>query len=312
MQVIVIILLTCALDALRGGESASDQTPPVDGTAASAPAHAEAFARYRVPPPTGVVQAEFKRRHAANVAVKGTEVMEARTCTEPQTGEAMPYRLYTVKEPDPAQRYPLVLLLHHATCGGNDNVRHIRSDAGVGVLCHPQTQAMHPCFVLAPQAGGDNRPEAWSDDSWVTLADQPWPTEPDRTMRLALTILDAVVQEFPIDPSRIYISGASMGGYGTHDAITRRPRFFAGTVTICGGYVRSGAARLPDTAMWIIHGEADETINAERTRNLVTAIQAAGGTRMIYSEYIGVRHRPARDLAYADPTVIDWLFGQRR
>ncbi|MBX9627806.1 MAG: DUF4038 domain-containing protein [Gemmataceae bacterium] len=265
----------------------------------------------RVARPAGDAESARAKRTAAAVAVKGAEVMEARTFAEPGTGEAMPYRLFKVNNPEPGKTYPLVLLLHHAGRGGDDNLKHIQNDAGVGTFCHPDAQAANPCYVLAPQAGGKGRPEAWSDASWTEPA-PAWPEKPNRNMRLALAALDAVMKEVPVDPARVYVSGASMGSYGTHDALTRRPRFFAAAVTICGGYTPAGAAGLTDTPIWTFHGDADETTDVDRSRKLFAAVTAAGGKQMTYWEYPGVRHVFARDLAYADPRVIDWLFRQRR
>lgn len=140
----------------------------------------------------------------------------------------------------------------------------------------------------------------------------PWPEKPNRNMRLALATLDAVMKELPVDPARVYVSGASMGSYGTHDALTRRPNFFAAAVTICGGYTPACAAKLTGTPVWTFHGDADETIDVDRSRKLFAAVTEAGGKDMTYWEYPGVRHVFARDLAYADPRVLDWLFRQRR
>lgn len=264
-------------------------------------------------PPAGAEEEERKKLAAAALAVKGAEVMEARTFTESDSGETMPYRLFKVGHPEPGKKYPLVLLLHHATRGGDDNLRHIREDMGVGVFCLPATQAKFPCYVLAPQAGGGGRPEAWSDVQWTGLSPrQPWPENPNRNMRLALAILDSVIEEFPVDKGRIYISGASMGSYGTHDAITRRPEFFAGAITICGGYTPMGAPHLLETPLWTFHGDRDETIDVQQSRQLFEAVEGLKGQRMIYWEYRGVNHGFARDLAYTNPRVLEWLFARKR
>lgn len=264
-------------------------------------------------PPSGAAEEERKTLAAAALAVKGAEVMEARTFTEPGTGEVMPYRLFKVGNPEAGKKYPLVLLLHHATRGGDDNLRHIRDDMGVGIFCLPATQAKQPCYVLAPQAGGGGKSEVWSEVIWTDLSpNQPWPENPNRNMRLALSILDSVIEEFPVDKARIYISGASMGSYGAHDAITRRPEFFAGAVTICGGYTPKGAPQLLETPIWTFHGDKDETINVQQSRQLFDAVEAAKGQHMIYWEYRGVNHGLARDLAYTNPRVLEWLFARKR
>lgn len=293
------------------GAGASDWVLVLEVFQPSAGPRVDQSTMHRVPVPGGAEETARQALTAASVAVQGTNVMEAHTFTETATGERMPYRLFKVGAPVAGKKYPLVLLLHHATRGGSDNVRQIRDDAGAGVFCLPETQARHPCYVLAPQGGGKEG-EAWSPISWTTLEPQPWPAEPNRNMRLCLAILDSVMAEFPVDRSRVYVSGASMGSYGTHEAITRRPHFFAGAISICGGYTTTGAERLLDTPIWTFHGDADETISVEQSRRLFAAVQSAGGVKMTYWEYPGVRHTFARDLAYANPAVIDWLFEQKR
>jgi len=264
-------------------------------------------------PPTGVEETAPKQLANAPLAVQGTNVTEARTFTEAGTGEVMPYRLFKVGKPEAGKKYPLVFLLHHATRGGDDNLRQINNDMGVGIFCLPARQAKNPCYVLAPQGGGGGKPEAWSEVKWTDLSpQQPWPEKPNRNMRLALSVLDAVVDELPVDTTRSYVSGASMGSYGAHDAITRQPNYFAGAVTICGGYTPTGAPHLLDTPIWTFHGDADETISVEQSRNLFNAVEGAKGQRMIYWEYRGVKHSFAHDLAYTNPDVLEWLFQQKR
>jgi len=61
------------------------------------------------------------------------------------------------------------------------------------------------------------------------------PKEPGDQMRMTLDLVDAALEEYPIDPDRVYVTGLSMGGFGTWDAIQRRPKLFAAAVPVCGG-----------------------------------------------------------------------------
>ena len=72
------------------------------------------------------------------------------------------------------------------------------------------------------------------------------PKEPTLQMALTLDLIDQLVKEAPIDAKRIYVSGMSMGGFGTWDAIQRRPNFFAAAVPVCGGGDTAEAAKIKD------------------------------------------------------------------
>jgi predicted peptidase len=130
-------------------------------------------------------------------------------------------------------------------------------------------------------------------------------------MRMMFEIADGLLAEYPIDRDRIYVTGGSMGGFGTFEAVSRRPQFFAAAVPICGGHDEACAPLMVDTPIWAFHGDKDDCINVQRTRNMIDAIRAAGGTP-VYWEYAGVGHTSVRDLAYDDPRLIEWIFAQSR
>ena len=262
-----------------------------------------------VHPPAVEAEQERLKIEAEIQRVPAADLMEALTHRSPN-GKTMPYRLYVPKDvPGP---YPLVLYLHHAGQTGIDNLKQIRNDQapdktdwGVGVFL--LNQAKHPCIVLAPQVPEQ---KAWAYMSWGEPK-SPRPAEMNEYMRMAFEIVDGLLAAYPIDRSRIYVTGASMGGFGTFEAVSRRPHFFAAAVPICGGHDEACAPLLVDTPVWAFHGDHDEMISVQRTRNMIDAIRAAGG-KPIYWEYAGVSHTFVRDLAYDDPQLIEWIFRQHR
>lgn len=134
--------------------------------------------------------------------------------------------------------------------------------------------------------------------------------EPTTPMRLTLEVLAKLQKEFSIDDKRLYLTGLSMGGYGTWDTLARYPNLFAAAVPICGGGDESAAATLKDIPIWCFHGGADTTVPTERSRNMIKAIKDAGGTPQ-YTEYPGVGHN-SWDKAYSEPELPNWLFAQHR
>jgi predicted esterase len=134
--------------------------------------------------------------------------------------------------------------------------------------------------------------------------------EPSTPMRLTLEVLEQLRKEFNLDDKRLYVTGLSMGGYGTWDVIQRHPALFAAAAPVCGGADESSAARIKDIPIWCFHGGADNVVPPERSRNMIAALKAAGGEPK-YTEYPGVGHN-SWDRAYSEPELAPWLFAQHR
>ena len=131
-------------------------------------------------------------------------------------------------------------------------------------------------------------------------------------MRMAFEALDAFVadEKNQVDANRIYVMGLSMGGYGTWDAIQRRPNFFAGAVPICGGGDKKLAKNITKVPIWAWHGDKDKVIKASRSRDMIEAIKAAGGSPK-YSEIKNRGHNSWVDVWNSDE-LWDWLYSQKR
>jgi predicted peptidase len=215
------------------------------------------------------------------------------------------FRLLSPPAVEPSRRYPLVLFLHGAGERGNDNVAQLKFLPAW--MAEPAFREKHPCFLLAPQCRMDER---WVDVSWADKASVPQAAEPTTDLRAVVAMLDLVMQSHPVDPDRVYLTGLSMGGYGTWDLATRHPQRFAALVVICGGGDERSAARIAGIPTWVAHGNADTVVPVERSRSMVRAIEAAGG-RPTYVEMPGVEH-DAWTPTYRAPAFLDWLFAQRR
>jgi poly(3-hydroxybutyrate) depolymerase len=227
---------------------------------------------------------------------------EARTL-QGSKGLTLPYRLFKVVSPVAGTKYPLILFLHGAGERGNNNTSQLMANAGATVWATPEHQAKHAAYVIAPQCPADAQ---WVNTDWgkgsystttVTVSDQ---------LTTALEIVDAVAKEFGTDPARQYITGLSMGGYGTWDAIIRNPDRFAAALPICGAGDPSKADLIKLLPLWTFHGDADPTVPVAGSREMVTALKAVGSS-IKYNEYPGVGH-DAWDMTYANEEVIDWLF----
>jgi len=219
-----------------------------------------------------------------------------------QEGQEMPYRLLVPEDYDPNEEYPLLLFLHGAGERGDDNEIVLNHIAPIVTAEGHRTK--YPAFVLIPQCPEDQK---WVDTDWKALEhDMP---EMSNEMELVCQLLDKIVDEKSIDESRIYVMGISMGGFGTWDIISRMPDYFAAAVPICGGGDLNQAKVCVGTSCWAFHGGNDKLVKPSRSRNMVKAIEEAGGNRIRYTEYDGVGHGSWIP-AFKEEDMWEWLFNQ--
>lgn len=220
----------------------------------------------------------------------------------------LPYRLFVPRNYDAAKRYPLIVFLHGSGERGVDNQAQINAN-GPPRLASPEVQAEHPCFVLAPQCPPDNRWQSWEGrtprQAMVRMAEQP--SDP---MRLLMQLLGELPRQFSIDTRRIYLTGLSLGGFGTWELMARRPQMFAAAVPIAGRADLTTAPLIKSIPTWVFHGDADQSVSVEHSRAMVGAMKIFGAP-IRYTEYAGVGHN-SWDRAYSEPELYTWLFAQHR
>jgi predicted peptidase len=221
-------------------------------------------------------------------------------------GTVLPYRLLTPEPAEAGKRYPLVVFLHGAGERGDDNRRQLTH--GAPAFATPQARAQFPCFVIAPQCPAGRR---WCEVDWGAEESHRTPPQPSVPLAALLEVIELFRQRPDVDQARLYVTGLSMGGFGTWDLITRRPTLFAAAVPVCGGGDVQAAPHLVSMPVWIFHGAKDTVVKTVRSRQMHEAIRQAGGKLVRYSEYPGVGH-DAWTRAYQEPELLTWLFAQRR
>lgn len=214
----------------------------------------------------------------------------------------LPYRIHGPV--DSSERLPLLVFLHGIGQRGHDNRAQL--EHGVAAIPDWLERNGRPALVVAPQCAD---PGSWADIDWETKVLHRR-EQPTRELGLVLELLDELVATRPVDRRRIYLTGLSMGGYGTWDAIWRRPGFFAAAIPVCGGGLAEEAGRLVELPVWAFHGDDDTVVPPEQSRAMVDAIRQAGGSPR-YTEYPGVGH-DSWTRTYEDAAVLEWLFEQVR
>ena len=230
-------------------------------------------------------------------------------------GQSMPYRLFVPEGYDAGQAYPLVLYLHHAGLVGTDNCIQLTEEAGSGgyggVFVHQataenqtkfDTQQKYPHFLVAPQATNSSYGFGGGVEGSSTAPEHA-------TRALVFGILDALSQEFNIDARRRYVTGISMGCYGTWDIIMRRPDYFAAaSPQSCRGDPNEALlAKLVDAPIWSMCGTNDSYFAGAQA--MADAMESVGAKQFVFTPFQDVGHS-IHNLGYDYPGFIDWMFAQ--
>lgn len=242
-------------------------------------------------------------------------------------GKTIPYRLYVPENYSPAIAYPLMLCLHGSGERGADNHRQITTNKLATSWADSSNQIKNPCFVVAPQCP--------SNEEWINgLEFDHFPITSN--MSTVMNILDSLEWEFNIDTNRIYITGLSMGGFGTWGIIERHPDKFAAAIPVCGGGDTNAVSRIEHLPIWNFHGKIDPIVEVEWSRMMIRSFEKIGrrtvytdcnnsncialpdttiqrlineGADFLYTEYEFGGHE-VWDQAYDTPLLHDWVFKQ--
>ena len=227
----------------------------------------------------------------------------AKTYTD-KDGKELLYRQQDPPAIEAGKKYPLVLFMHGAGGRGDDNKGQLRDAGVVGMLDAVGFRDKFPCFFVAPQVPKGKR---WVEVHWGLDA-HDMPEQPGDQLRMALELVDSMLKSHPVDPNRVYVSGLSMGGFGTWDALQRRPELFAAAYPVCGGADLALADRMTGIPLWIWHGDKDKVVKTKRSRDIVAALKKAGGNPT-YTEVAGRAHNSWVD-AYNHAKGWNWMFAQ--
>jgi predicted peptidase len=124
-------------------------------------------------------------------------------------------------------------------------------------------------------------------------------------------MLDELTEKYRVDQERIYVTGLSMGGFGTWTLAAASPERFAAIIPICGGGNPADAAKLKDLPIWVFHGAKDSAVSLRRSEDMVQALKDAGAKRVQFTVYPDADH-DSWTQTYENTEVWDWLFKQKR
>jgi len=217
------------------------------------------------------------RQHAQTLQAKVTAEVD---CT---------YLLYLPEAYEAGQRaWPLVLFLHGAGELGDD--LELVKKWGPPRLVEEGKE--FPFILVSPQC-----PEGdwWSGQEQILVLD---------------ALLDDVAARYRVDEDRVYVTGLSMGGFGTWRLALEFPDRFAAIVPICGKGEPLLAKRITHLPVWVFHGADAQTVPPQASEKMAEALRACGGN-VKYTVYPNTGHNSWSE-TYANPEVYQWLMAQTR
>jgi predicted peptidase len=184
------------------------------------------------------------------------------------------------------EKFPLVLFLHGAGERGN-NLDLVKAHGPPKLV---EQGKSFPFILASPQCPED----LWWD------ADE------------LLHLVEDLEKNYRVDPARIYVTGLSMGGYGTWDLATKYPGKFAAIAPICGGGKAWLAARkLQHLPIWVFHGSKDQAVPFAESQEMVEALKKKGNTQIKFTVYPDAGHDSWTE-SYNNQDLYSWLLAHRK
>lgn len=193
--------------------------------------------------------------------------------------ESYDYLLFLPKQYETRGKWPLILFLHGSGERGsnlNDVKRH-------GVAKIVENKPEFPFIVVSPQCP---RGQRWS-------------------VPLLITLLDEAIAAYNVNLERIYLTGLSMGGYGTWRLAAAQPDRFAAIAPVCGRANPEEAYKLKNLPIWVFHGAMDSVVPFSESEKMVTALKAGGGN-VKFTVYPDIDHDSWTE-TYNNPALYDWF-----
>ncbi|MEJ2051027.1 MAG: prolyl oligopeptidase family serine peptidase [Calditrichota bacterium] len=182
------------------------------------------------------------------------------------------------------QRYPLMLFLHGA--GERGDTLDLVKKHGPPKLA--AAGMAFPFIIVSPQC----------------RKDATWKAKPLKKL------LDTVIKRYRVDKTRIYLTGLSMGGFGTWSLAATYPEYFAAIAPICGAGDTRTVNQLIGIPVWAFHGAKDPVVPLKRQQDMVDALRRAGGD-VRFTIYPSAEH-DSWTVTYDNPELYTWLLSHRK
>jgi predicted esterase len=185
---------------------------------------------------------------------------------------------------DTIEKWPVIVFLHGSGERGDD-LEKVKVHGPPKLINAGQKM---PFIVVSPQ---------------VARADQWWYSD------LLMLMIKGIIKKYRVDESRIYLTGLSMGGYGTWDIALKYPELFAAIAPICGAGDPSEVWKIRHTPVWIFHGEKDPAVPVKNSKTMYAALLQYGNARLTI--YPDAAHDCWTE-TYNNPELYKWFLSHKR
>ncbi len=222
-------------------------------------------------------------------------------------GVNMPYQIYMPANYDDERAYPCILYMHSAGVRCTDN-SHIKQGEAAFLFNLVKSKYKDDVIVIAPCCP---ETEKWVPvDNWNSITYDFINKKPAPYMVATMELFNYYRTELNIDDTRLYTYGMSMGGFAVWDLLTRNAGLFAAAVPVAGAGDPAAVGDAAGTAIWIFHGSVDSAVPVESARIMKKALEDAGRTDILYTEFKGSDHG-IWGLTADTKGLFEWLFDQQ-
>jgi predicted peptidase len=237
------------------------------------------------------------------------EAFKAESFTD-ETGNTISYRVLFPPNYDLKKKYPLLLFLHGSGERGSDNAAQLVHGAKT-LEAFIQTE---PAIVIVPQCPKD---DYWANVTFAEPQKPPYDItynydqKETKALQAAVALVKSYIKAKHADKHRIYISGLSMGGMGTFEAVYRYPKLFAAAAPICGGgNTAAYGKKQAKVPFYVYHGAVDGVVKVAYSQQMTARLKELNG-QVRYIEYPNVNHNSWTNV-FAEPDYLKILFSHRR
>lgn len=188
-------------------------------------------------------------------------------------------------EKDARKKWPLMMFLHGKSQWGN-NLELVKKHGPPKMIAEGKS---FDFIIVSPQCPNDIF----------------WPEQTD----VLINLLDEIEKKYRVDTDRVYLTGLSMGGFGTWTLAEKYPQRFAAIAPICGGSEQYLAYRLKNVPVWAFHGARDRLVPVQRSQEMVDEVKAAGGDAKL-KIYPNAEH-DSWTATYDNPQLYEWFLSHR-
>jgi hypothetical protein len=216
----------------------------------------------------------------------GGNILGANPQQKKEKSKTYPYLAYLPNgyQESIGKEWPLIIYLHGSSCKGS-NLEKLKR---YGPPFYLDRGMQVDAIVISPQCPSNRN---WVLGDWFE------------------SFYSEILQKYHVDASRVYLTGMSLGGFGTWSLASRYPQYFAAIMPLCGGGRPDMAETIKDVPTWVFHGEKDRKVRLNRSEEMVEAMQGMG-SRPKFSVLKGEGHDIHH--VYAEQNVYEWLLAQHK